>query len=136
GDPDRRRALGWEAGHRAGAEPHVDTAGSERLLQLGVAAKARDLDRDSLPLENLGLDPDLGSAESKGIGHRLAKPDLIERERIAAPQQRERREQGRHALADAAHQLASHATKLITPSNGAPEEANLATFGDRINRAA
>src|SRR5262249_7589164 len=89
----RRSALGAEATPRSRAQRHVEAAGSERLLELGVAAKAGDLDFEPLLFKNLGLDSHFGRAEGKRIGNRLAETDLVERERRAGGPQRKRCEE-------------------------------------------
>src|SRR5262245_43623506 len=88
-DADGRGALGAEAKPRSRAERHVEAAGGERLLELGVAAKAGDLDFEPLLFKNLGLDPHFGRAEGKRVGDGLAKPDLVEGEcRPGGPQRK------------------------------------------------
>src|SRR5262249_35393288 len=90
---DRRRALGAEAKPWSRAQGHVEAAGGEGLLELGVAAKAGDLDFEPLLFKNLGLDPHFGRAEGKRVGDRLAKPSLTEPDGRAGRPQGKRREE-------------------------------------------
>ena len=91
---DGRRPLRAETQCRARAEPDIETVGRKRLLHLRIPAKARDLNLETFLLENLGLDPDFGCPEGKGIGNSLTQPDLVQRERRAAPQHDDDREEG------------------------------------------
>ena len=75
---DHRGALDPEAEPRSRAEADVDAAGGQRLLQLGVAPKARHGNVEAFARENLGVDPDLGRPEREGIGHRFAEADGVE----------------------------------------------------------
>ncbi len=80
GDADRGRALDTEAEARPGAEPDIEAAGRQPLLELGIAAEARHRDVEPFLLKILASIADLGGAEGKGIRHRLAKPDGVERD--------------------------------------------------------
>src|SRR5260370_17181698 len=74
----RRPPLGAEAEARPRAHRHIDAVGGERLLDARIAREAQDLQVDAFLLIDFGLDADLGSPESEGIGNRLAEPDLSE----------------------------------------------------------
>ena len=95
GDPDRRHPFGAEAETRPRADRHIDAVGGKRLLNAGIALEGEDLQVDAFLLEDLGLDADLGGAEGERIGHRLAEPDLVEREARPALQDNWRCQQAR-----------------------------------------
>src|SRR5262245_23488936 len=96
GDADRGHALGAEAQTGAGADRDVDRAGGERLLHLRIAAKGGHRQIDVFLLPGLGVDADLGRAESEGVGDGFPEPDLVLREGLTRRQDERRRQRSAH----------------------------------------
>ena len=76
GDGEDRRALGRECHRRAAAETDIDAVRRHPFLQLGVAAKARDRDVDTVFGEDALLRANIERDEAELPGHRFGGTDL------------------------------------------------------------
>src|SRR5215468_12610128 len=124
GNPDRWRPLGAETEPGARTQADVQAARRERLLELSITAKARDLDLNSFRRKDFRLDSHLGRAERKGVGNRLAESHLLERQCLPAGPRRNSYEQGyQHAAPD------KHSLSLFFVGNGRPPRIGMAQTG-------